>query len=737
MDEPKALIGRYRFQQLLPGAAKNAIWIARDEQTGQRVVVGSMPIPRARGLVNLVGFEQPHVARVLHILDDAPSDQLPRGITLGNHALLVVEHISGRSLAQRIETASVPLARAVTWLMRAARALREVHARGAVLGAISPRSVIVVRDGVIPAFSHLPASPSGAFCSPARVQGGGPSPEDDVWALHAVLYVALTRSQPFRGASRNELADAILNGRYADLNERGIDDPALSELIQRGFHPSRPRSSAAELEEALLAWIKLGADVEGLRPRASTLPPPSVGNLDDRYVAQSFPEESIGGRPRAQERAPSADHPRIDRTNEPTAPAMPSHILAVANDRVAERRHETWNDRTAPAMAEDIARLAAAHAALAAGEAALLAQSEPPTAGAASRSAADAQSRVFSERPRFDQSDTEGATAPDPDSDAASLDLGEAHAGAGASDQREPSTPVAAPHPPTVVINEPPHGSRMDSLSAAVERLGGDVITEVRAARQPRQAQPAAAASPSPAGRRSLALLAAAAAVAVAVVSLWILRGTKAEAGPKTALSAVRPVSEPLTAASSRRPSGAAPVATTAPAVSAAPSATVSQTATPATLAACVAQYFPEETFNPGAADFGFVCEQADPRQSAKTMHRQIVVGGQGKISAGMREWSLMAWYELGVLAVLQHDCCPNTKPELPTTSGCDPIASSLAAVATSADEAAATKLEGDIVCLYDKQAPRPYRYAARPDSGNKTAFLGFLKRAQEARAAR
>src|SRR5690606_31769663 len=130
MDEPKALIGRYRFQQLLPGAAKNAVWMARDEQTGQRVVVGSMPIPRARALVNLVGFEQPHVARVLHVLDDAARDELPRGVTLGSHALLVVEHISGRSLAQRIETASVPLARAVTWAMRAARALTEVHARG-------------------------------------------------------------------------------------------------------------------------------------------------------------------------------------------------------------------------------------------------------------------------------------------------------------------------------------------------------------------------------------------------------------------------------------------------------------------------------------------------------------------------------------------------------------------------------------------------------------------------------
>lgn len=759
MDEPKALIGRYRFQQLLPGAAKNAVWMARDEQTGQRVVVGSMPIPRARALVNLVGFEQPHVARVLHVLDDAARDELPRGVTLGSHALLVVEHISGRSLAQRIETASVPLARAVTWAMRAARALTEVHARGAVLGAISPRSVIVVRDGVIPAFSHLPASPSGAFCSPARVQGGGPSPEDDVWALHAVLYVALTRSQPFRGASRKELADAILNGRYAELGERGIDDPVLSEIVRRGLHPSRPRSSAAELEQELLAWIKLGADVEGLRPRASTPPPPAAA-VDAPPGDSQTPSRAHRALPTTA--GVSGQHQRIGRADEPTAPALPADVQALANAQAARqlqrdeaqsghqfspqaspdkahlRSSATWDDRTAPALPEDIARLAAAHAALAAGEASGQPSDEPSTDSASALEAPHTPANT--ERPRFGESDAEEATARFTESDIESLGLRNVQTGEATSR----SEPTAAAHPPTIVINEPPPRASMDTLPPGSDPLrSADMITAVRPAAQPprlkQDSRPDA--NPPATGRRSLVVLAVAALVAVALVSVWFLRGTRAAQDRDSAPRANNTSSSGTPAAGTIGPASSQPTGRPAaprPTPSAASSA-VAQASAPASIPAaeCVPKYFPEETFAPGSSDFSFICEQADPRQSAKTMHRQIVVGGRGKISAGMREWSLMAWYELGVVAVLQHECCPSTKPDLPASAGCDPIADSLTAVASSVDDADATKLEGDIVCLYDKQAPRPYRYGARPDSGNKTAFLAFLKRARDVRAAR
>src|SRR5690606_33817376 len=106
MNDPSPLLGRYRFQQSLSSPGKSVAWIARDEETGQRVVVGSLPIPRARTLVPLVGYENPHLARIHHILDDAEPTELPRGLNLSTQVLVVAEHVSGRSLHQRVETAS-------------------------------------------------------------------------------------------------------------------------------------------------------------------------------------------------------------------------------------------------------------------------------------------------------------------------------------------------------------------------------------------------------------------------------------------------------------------------------------------------------------------------------------------------------------------------------------------------------------------------------------------------------
>lgn len=148
----------------------------------------------------------------------------------------------------------------------------------------------------------------------------------------------------------------------------------------------------------------------------------------------------------------------------------------------------------------------------------------------------------------------------------------------------------------------------------------------------------------------------------------------------------------------------------------------------------CVAKHFPEETFGDPTQDFAFLCSTKDPREAAKGMHRQIVVGGQGKITPGMREWSLFSWYELAAVATVQHACCEGARPELPSHEVCPALAGTLTDVAEARDAASVDRLEASIICLYDKQVPRPYRYTPRPDSGNKTAFLSFIRRAAEAK---
>ncbi|MGE0326546.1 MAG: hypothetical protein AB7S68_29720 [Polyangiaceae bacterium] len=798
MNDPSPLLGRYRFQQSLASAGKSVCWIARDEETGQRVVIGSLPIPRARTLVPLVGYDNPHLARVHHVLDDADPRQLPRGVDLSTQALVVAEHISGRTLHQRVETASIPVPRAVNWIMRLARTLKEIHGRLAVLGAISPRSVVVVRDGVVPVFTHLMAPPSGAFCSPPRVQGGGPSPEDDVWALTCLLYLAVARAQPFRGGSRDALAQSILNADFAPLGSRGVEDANLDAIIRTGFQLDGSGQTAAELELALVEWIRRGADVH--EPRVSTRPPPPVSadpafppgtqaaarppsttarapSTAPRATSPAPRRPSAAPHARASEpaapprmepvRAPLERYAPISFTDEATAPALPTDIqrlaqaarpssempavaapatappaatpMAPMGNAPVNAPPEAWDDHTAPALPSDIRQLAEAHAALAAGEKALKDASRsaehprfesapgeetspdiPSARAPYSFEDAEEKSPVPSIRSGYTQSDAEEETGRFTADDLHELRLmppapGATNAGELPESGRPPQ-PEPDLHPPTIVINEQAEQfrRRMDTLPPSGQISQADIATQIM-----RAAKPASRTAPA------LLMRLLAALVAAGTIALLLMRSKAAPVtspvGTVTATEAQPP--EPPKSASLPTPASA-PIATATD--------LASTTDSPADVVSCAAAHFPEGTFAAGEPNLATLCTDRDPRRLTRELHRRIVVGGQGQISAGMREWSLLSWYELAALATIQLDCCPEAKIELPEAPVCEPLSKSLTRVAREKDDASIDNLERQIACLYERQAPRPYRYVNRPDSGNKTALKQFLERARK-----
>src|SRR5581483_3828580 len=175
------------------------------DQENRATVVASVLTPsRAAGLEPAIGVVHPHAAAVLAVLPILDPEQVPSDAPPAPDAKIVIaEYVEGRSLQQRLDAGPVALESAVEWTTSIADALATLHAHGAVHGALSPRSLLVIRPepAVVPLLTHLLVPPSGAYCSPERVTGEGPSEADDVWALAATLYTALARRPPFQGAS--------------------------------------------------------------------------------------------------------------------------------------------------------------------------------------------------------------------------------------------------------------------------------------------------------------------------------------------------------------------------------------------------------------------------------------------------------------------------------------------------------------------------------------------------------
>src|SRR5690349_18324850 len=213
MGAPGLLAGRYVFLRRIRGTQRTIIWLARDQESRSTVVASVLTGARAAGLEAAVGITHPNVAAVLALLGQPNPSEVPDHEPIADGArIAIAEYVEGRSLQQRLEAGPVTLESAVEWATDIADGLAMLHGRGAVHGAVSPRAILVVRPepAVIPTLTELVVPPSGAYCSPERVTGAGPSMQDDVWALAASLYTALGRKPPFHGASRTELARAIV-----------------------------------------------------------------------------------------------------------------------------------------------------------------------------------------------------------------------------------------------------------------------------------------------------------------------------------------------------------------------------------------------------------------------------------------------------------------------------------------------------------------------------------------------
>ncbi|HVW27323.1 MAG TPA: hypothetical protein VHC69_18290 [Polyangiaceae bacterium] len=287
MAAPPLLAGRYAFTRRVRGTQRTIIWVARDLETGAPVVASVLTPNRVAGLAPAIGVAHPHAAAVLAVIDGFEPEQVPSDEPPTPDAKIVIaEYVEGRSLQQRLDAGPVTLENAVDWTTSVADALATLHARGAVHGALSPRSVLVIRPepAVVPKLTHLLVPPSGAYCSPERVTGEGPSKADDIWALAATLYTALARRPPFQGASRTELARAIVAAAPRSLDDV---DPDLWLVVSRAL--SREAGgrfeTAAAFRDALREWTEMTgrrsigdfAPVEAMIGVSEE--PPNVGDL--------------------------------------------------------------------------------------------------------------------------------------------------------------------------------------------------------------------------------------------------------------------------------------------------------------------------------------------------------------------------------------------------------------------------------------------------------------------------
>lgn len=258
MQESTLLAERYSVDAVLKAEAGAYRWLGTEVKTGRRVLLSWVSKARAEELAAARGVHQPHLAELTDLVSDLDGSKLPGGGELQAGGIVAVaEYVPGRTLQQLLKERVSPV-KAVAWILRLIEAVRELHARGGVHGAISPFTVVAEPEGraIAPVLTQLSAPALGAYCSPERLKGDVASVADDVWALHATLYALLAGKVPFDASERDALLKQTRITKPQALSQLGVNEPALWEIISRGLVGERRLRviELAELTKSLDDW---------------------------------------------------------------------------------------------------------------------------------------------------------------------------------------------------------------------------------------------------------------------------------------------------------------------------------------------------------------------------------------------------------------------------------------------------------------------------------------------------
>ncbi|MEO5823511.1 MAG: serine/threonine-protein kinase [Vicinamibacteraceae bacterium] len=305
---PDAIVGRYRLADFLGAGGMGEVYRATHLTTGQVVAIKILTAAEieARWLARVY-----HEARVQQGLNHPNIVKLLELIDLQGRPCLVMEYISGESLADRLERQRrIPAREALRLLQSIAWAVAYVHAQGIIHRDLKPANVRVTPDGQIKLLDFGISKSRHAegltqtgnvigtprYLSPEQILGDAVTPATDVWALGVLLHEMVTGQPPFTGGSEALMWARIDRVSYVAPSATLTpppEDAALMRQIDRLVascltrDPARRPAAdalAAAAADALTGAERISANARALAPAAPRPASPVQDFLERRWL---------------------------------------------------------------------------------------------------------------------------------------------------------------------------------------------------------------------------------------------------------------------------------------------------------------------------------------------------------------------------------------------------------------------------------------------------------------------
>lgn len=246
--EQRLILDRYRPLAELGEGGHGSVVLAYDTRMARRVAIKRLPLPSdGSGMRSRRGLQE---ARMAALLNHPNIVTVHEWDTDPDEAFLIMEYLDGLSVAELLDRTRGPLDldEVAALLDAVANALTFGHGNGLLHLDIKPENVLITREGQVKVTDFGVAAltgPGGRASASGGTFGHMPLEQlmddtvderTDEWALAALVYEALTYSNPF---DASDIESAILNVELlaipppSQIRARlpaGVDDPLMTAL---------------------------------------------------------------------------------------------------------------------------------------------------------------------------------------------------------------------------------------------------------------------------------------------------------------------------------------------------------------------------------------------------------------------------------------------------------------------------------------------------------------------------